>query len=135
MISIQKESFWPIYKELDDTFNLVWDRSYEKLVNFSQTNDIPRQKIKKAKASKKKTKTRNVKVNLAILGGGDIVFPIITSGIVMGVLGLKAALVTTLGATVALTLLFIYSTKGKFYPAMPFITAGLFAGMAIGYLL
>ena len=94
-----------------------------------------RQKIKKAKASKKKTKTRNVKVNLAILGGGDIVFPIITSGIVMGVLGLKAALVTTLGATVALTLLFIYSTKGKFYPAMPFITAGLFAGMAIGYLL
>ena len=41
MISIHKESFWPIYKELDDTFNLVWDRSYEKLVNFSQTNDIP----------------------------------------------------------------------------------------------
>ena len=41
MISIHKESFWPIYKELDDTFNLVWDWSYAKLVNFSQTNDIP----------------------------------------------------------------------------------------------
>ena len=41
MISIHKESFWTIYKDLDDTFNLVWDRSYEKLVNFSQTSNIP----------------------------------------------------------------------------------------------
>ena len=38
------------------------------------------------------------------------------------------------GAVLGLGLLFIYSEKKKFYPAMPFITAGIFLGMLISYL-
>ncbi len=104
-----------------------------------------RMKLKKLKKSKLKNK--KIKVNLAILGGGDVVFPIITSGVVFltdkislpfGLLpsfmftgGLIPALFVIAGATLGLTLLFLFSEKKKFYPAMPFITAGIFLGLII----
>ncbi len=91
---------------------------------------IALQKAKSAKMKKKK-----IPMHIAILGGGDIVFPIITSGIVLQAWGLIPALLVTLGATLGLTFLFYISKKGKFYPAMPFITVGIFIGLALGYLI
>lgn len=41
MLVIKKESFLKEYKKLDKEFNLRWDKSFEKLVNFSQTSDLP----------------------------------------------------------------------------------------------
>jgi presenilin-like A22 family membrane protease len=87
-------------------------------------------KIKKGKA-----KNQKIKVNIALLGGGDIIFPMILSGIVMQTWGLIPALIVTLGATLALAYLFCISEKGKFYPAMPFITSGCLIGLAISSLL
>ena len=110
-------------------------------------NKKQRALVREAKISKSKTSSKNVKnmkVNLAILGGGDIVFPIITAGVVMralwatplfGIPGLLSALIVIIGATIALSLLFLYSQKGKFYPAMPFITAGLLIGIGLAYLI
>ncbi len=86
------------------------------------------------RGSRDKMKGR-IKVNLAILGGGDVIFPLIAAGVVMIKYGLLPALIVTLGATIALFVLFMFSEKGKFYPAMPFITAGVLAGMAVGWLL
>ncbi|MGV8171748.1 MAG: presenilin family intramembrane aspartyl protease [Candidatus Woesearchaeota archaeon] len=90
----------------------------------------------------------------AILGGGDIAFPLIFIGSVMDGLLLKmhianpAIAIESLKAAaflqssiiiftsaVALTLLFIFAKKGKFYPAMPFLTAGCLVGWAITLLL
>lgn len=88
--------------------------------------------ISKTKLSKLKNK--KVKVSVAILGGGDIVFPSILAGIVMFKLGLPQALLIVLGATLALAALFYLSEKGKFYPAMPFITLGCFIALAVAYL-
>lgn len=88
-----------------------------------------------AKAKAAGTKGKKVPVHIAILGGGDIVFPIITAGLVLQAWGLIPALLVTLGATLALTFLFYISEKGKFYPAMPFITVGIFIGLAAGYFL
>jgi len=98
-----------------------------------------KQKIKKLKEQEKlaKTKTgqpKTMKVSVAILGGGDVVFPIITAGVIMRTLGLFPALIVSICATLALATLFYYSKKGKFYPAMPFITAGLFVGIILAYL-
>jgi presenilin-like A22 family membrane protease len=91
--------------------------------------------LQRAKASKKKSKRpKKVNVNVAILGGGDVVFPILLSGVVLRYMGLVPALFVALFATVALSVLFYYSEKGKFYPAMPFISAGCFVGLAAGYL-
>lgn len=88
----------------------------------------------KAKLDKsKKGKKQKIKVNVAILGGGDVVFPIIFAGIVMQTMGIYSALLISLGATLALGLLFYYSEKGKFYPAMPFISAGCFVALILAH--
>jgi presenilin-like A22 family membrane protease len=83
-----------------------------------------------------KFKQAKVKVNLAILGGGDVVFPIITAGVFYKITGsLAASLIITAFATIALFVLFIMARKGKFYPAMPFLTIGLYLGMIVDWIL
>ena len=66
----------------------------------------------------------------AIVGGGDIGFPILFAGAAMAVFGFKA-FVIPIFSTAALAVLFAISKKGRFYPAMPFIAVGCFAGYAI----
>ncbi|MEK6913359.1 MAG: presenilin family intramembrane aspartyl protease [Nanoarchaeota archaeon] len=100
------------------------------------------------KMRKSKLKRKKIRSNIAILGGGDVIFPLITAGVVMKtgsiVLpfglpafngGLLPALFIIAGATIGLGLLFIFSEKKKFYPAMPFISAGIFAGIILSYLI
>jgi presenilin-like A22 family membrane protease len=91
-------------------------------------------KLKKLK-DKSKAKLKKIKVNVAILGGGDVIFPIITAGVVLNQFGFLSALIIALGATLALAALFYYSEKGRFYPAMPFISAGCFIALGVVYLL
>jgi presenilin-like A22 family membrane protease len=93
-----------------------------------------KEKINKAKRRKKQKEVK-VSVPIAILGGGDVVFPIILAGVVFQSLGLFSALLISVFATVALGLLFYASEKGKFYPAMPFISAGCFVGLGLAYLI
>jgi presenilin-like A22 family membrane protease len=45
------------------------------------------------------------------------------------------AIASLIGATAGLTLLILNSEKGKFYPAMPFITLGAFTGLLVSWLL
>jgi presenilin-like A22 family membrane protease len=95
-------------------------------------NNKEKNLIKKAKTDKK-LKNKKVKVNVAILGGGDVVFPIILAGIVLNSMGIIQALLISVGATIALAWLFAISKKGKFYPAMPFISIGCFIALGIAY--
>lgn len=92
-----------------------------------------REKLKKLKKSE--LRKRKIKVNLAILGGGDVVFPIIASGVMLKTLGFVPAVFVIIGAALGLCYLMFFGEKKKFYPAMPYITAGIFLGMAAGYLL
>ncbi len=92
-----------------------------------------KEKIRNMKKSELKTK--KIKVNLAILGGGDVIFPIITAGVALKTLGLGAALLVIAGATLGLAYLFFSAEKKKFYPAMPFITIGIFLGLIAAYIL
>lgn len=94
-----------------------------------------REKYKNKRVSDKTLRGKKIKVNLAILGGGDVVFPLIASGVILKVSGLIPALIVTLFAVLALLLLFIFSKKGKSYPAMPFLTAGVFIGMLVSLLI
>lgn len=90
-----------------------------------------RQQIANLKKSKSKKKGKSIRVSLAILGGGDVVFPIITAGVFLKFAGIVPALFVVLGATLGLFSLFLISEKKKFYPAMPFITAGIFIALLI----
>ena len=97
---------------------------------------IPYQRVPKPKKGQKAVRK---KIKIAVLGGGDIGFPLIFTGIVMtdliirhGILaGFLMSLIITACATAALLLLFIKAKKDKFYPAMPFLSAGCFAGYLI----
>jgi presenilin-like A22 family membrane protease len=96
-----------------------------------------RLKLKKMRAMQKNKKGKKIKVpvHLAILGGGDVVFPLILAGVVLAAFGPLAAIIIAIGAALGLASLFYFSQKGKFYPAMPFITIGAFIALGIVYLI
>ncbi len=74
-------------------------------------------------------------VRTAILGGGDIGFPLIFAGVVMKTLGPQQAAIVALFAAVALLALLFFGQKKRFYPAMPFLSAGCLIGYALVFLL
>jgi presenilin-like A22 family membrane protease len=95
-------------------------------------------KIKQKYKNKKmpnKIKNKKFKINMAILGGGDVVFPIITAGVYLRSYGLTAAIFIILGAFAGLLSIFLTSKKDKAYPAMPYITTGILAGLLLWKLL
>ena len=97
---------------------------------------IPYKKLPKPKKGEKVVVK---KVRTAVLGGGDVGFPLIFSGVVMKDLMLKVpvfegfllAAIVSLCATIALFILLWKAKKDKFYPAMPFISLGCLAGYLV----
>ena len=85
--------------------------------------------------SPKRTKEGRV----AVLGGGDIGFPLLFAGVVMKNLllanqftsGFLKSLIVPVFATLALLYLLVKGEKDRFYPAMPYISAGCFVGYLI----
>jgi presenilin-like A22 family membrane protease len=82
---------------------------------------------------KKGTKT-------GVLGGGDVVFPMLFAGAVLIHLLAKGynmipaialCLIISIFAAIALALLFYFGKKDRFYPAMPFISAGCLLGYGV----
>jgi len=78
---------------------------------------------------------RKKEVKVAVLGGGDIGFPLIFAGTVLKTSGFLPALIIVLFSTIALFGLLWLSKKDRFYPAMPFITAGCVVGYLVSLLL
>ncbi len=83
----------------------------------------------------KKNKSKAVKVRTAVLGGGDIGFPLIFAGVVLKELGLWFSLIIPFFSLAGLAFLLWYGDEKKFYPAMPFIGAGCFLGLGIIFLI
>lgn len=87
----------------------------------------------------KANKNVKVKVRTAILGGGDIGFPLLFSGVLFKELLLNNSVLMSFAkvavvpvcTTIALGWLLYKADKDKFYPAMPFISAGCFAGFFV----
>lgn len=71
----------------------------------------------------------------AILGGGDIGFTLLFSGVMLQQYGWWAAIISSLFAGFSLLVLLLISKRNKFYPAMPFLAAGCFIALGIVYLL
>ena len=94
-----------------------------------------RQKYKNKNIPGAIIKKNKIKVNLAILGGGDIVFPIISAGVILKAWGLVPALIVVLFSFLALLYLFVFAKKKKFYPAMLYLSMGIFLGILVGWLI
>ncbi|MEK6904603.1 MAG: presenilin family intramembrane aspartyl protease, partial [Nanoarchaeota archaeon] len=66
----------------------------------------------------------------AILGGGDIGFPLLFNAVLLKNFGLLS-LIGVLFSAAALFILLCMSKKNRFYPAMPFISAGCFLALLV----
>lgn len=77
---------------------------------------------------------KGLKIQVAILGGGDLIFPLLCAGTVFFTSGLIPALGVILGSTLALAYLLLASQKGKFYPALPYLTVGCILGYLVSLL-
>ncbi len=103
-----------------------------------------KQAPKKAKSRKTKGKMVTRTVKNAVLGGGDIAFPLLFSATVMEFLLKTAGMakpfalgltgIITFTTASALFLLLYLAQEDKFYPAMPFVSAGCFLGLGIIWL-
>lgn len=91
-----------------------------------ETNIKQKQKLK----LKQKAKGR-----VAMLGGGDIAFPIIFAGVILKEFGLWQSLIIPFFTLAGLITLLLIGKEKKFYPAMPFISAGCLIGLATIYLI
>lgn len=130
---------------LYDMFSVWQSKHMIKLAEFQTEQKlfagilIPYELPKKPKKTSKKTKKVNMMVKSAILGGGDIGFPLIFTGVVFKslilVYSLPIAFLQSLiiSATTALALLwlFVKAESDKYYPAMPFVSIGCLAGYGI----
>ncbi len=87
------------------------------------------------KVSKKSETGGSEGMNSAILGGGDIGFPLLFAGVLMKSVGFTKVLIVPVVVSFALFLLLYFAKKDRFYPAMPFITAGCFTGYGLMLLL
>ena len=92
--------------------------------------------VHKGKQTKSKKTKKGKKA--AILGGGDIAFPLLFIGVIFESLltkGLLHAFLLTLiplaTATLALAYIFFKGESNKYYPAMPFLTGGCVFGYLI----
>lgn len=72
--------------------------------------------------------------SVAMLGGGDIGFPLIFAGVVLKQVGVLQSLFVVLFSTLAISFLFFVARKKKFYPAIPYLTVGCLLGYFVGLL-
>ena len=78
----------------------------------------------------KKTEKKKLETKSAVLGGGDIAFPLLFTGTLFAQLG-AIAFIIPVTTTIALALLLLKGKKDTFYPAMPFLTIGCLIGYGI----
>lgn len=98
---------------------------------------VPRKMLEKAKAEAKKKGRKTIKIHTyqtAILGGGDMAFALLFTGVAMRYVGFWHAMIIPLFTTAALGYILFKGKKDKFYPAMPFISAGCIVGLAAAYM-
>lgn len=124
---------------------LLYDQKSKKIISKLKTDkkldgkQILKENTKTNSVSKqinKNTPNNKSDVKQAILGGGDIAFPLIFAGTILKASGsLYLAWIVVAFSTIALSLLFLFSKPGKFYPAMPYISSGCFAGYFVVYLI
>ncbi|MBS3122335.1 hypothetical protein J4434_05640 [Candidatus Woesearchaeota archaeon] len=92
--------------------------------------------LKSIQTEEKELLSESTEPRNAILGGGDIAFPLLFSGAIMKYTGtFTGPIIISVCAAIALFLIYRFGKKDKYYPAMPFITLGCLIGAGIVWLL
>jgi len=109
------------------------------MIPYSRGKDSIKRGIVQKTSMKGKKRLRNKgesRKSFAVLGGGDIGFTLIFAGVVMKALmlqepvlaGFLKALIIPVFCSIALLILLLKGQQNKFYPAMPVLSLGCFAG-------
>lgn len=86
--------------------------------------------------NKVKSRTKEEKESkFGVLGGGDIIIPMIVSIALIKKFTILSGVFAVLFSALSLSVLLLKSKKGKFYPAIPPLAFGLFSGFSVWYLL
>lgn len=81
-------------------------------------------------------KKSGIKIHLAVLGGGDMAFPIMAIGVFFKTFqSIPGTLIVIFFTALALSYILFFGDKKKPYPAMPYLTVGILLGMAVAGLL
>jgi presenilin-like A22 family membrane protease len=100
----------------------------------------PNHTASKSELKSEHSNHKKSEAKIGVLGGGDVIFPLLFSGAVFTHLlasgrsqlsSLAFSSIISLGAAIALTLLFMYGKKDRYYPAMPYITTGCIVGYIV----
>ena len=146
MLNLLTISLLLIVISLYDAF-AVWKSGHMiKMAKFTaNSNHFPglslNHKPLKSKKSDIKSKVSGQNKKTGVLGGGDVVFPLLFSGtLYVSLLEISSipfflALIPSIFSTLALGYLLFFAKENKFYPAMPYISTGLFLGYIIVLLL
>ncbi len=84
---------------------------------------------------RKENRKKRTVIRTAILGGGDVGFPLLFAGVMLKEYSIMNSLIVVVFSSLSLFLLLYFAKKNKFYPAMPFLSAGCFIGYLVGLLL
>ncbi len=96
----------------------------------------PKEDKKTEKADIKREAEKDAeKVKLGVLGGGDIIAPMIFSISLLNLFGILSSLLTSIGALGVLYTLFIVMHEDSFYPAIPFVGAGAIIGFLLSLII
>jgi len=113
----------------------VWkSRHMVKLAKFQTSSrafaglSIPYKMPKKEDKGKPGKVEKIERIRTAILGGGDIAFPLVFAGVVMKNAGFLTSLIIPIFVSTTLLILLVKSKEDRFYPAMPFLSLGCLAG-------
>lgn len=71
------------------------------------------------------------KNEFAILGGGDIAFPMLFNAVIVKMYGWQAGMISILPIALSLLFLFVISKKGTYYPAIPYLFAGCLISLGV----
>jgi presenilin-like A22 family membrane protease len=109
------------------------------LVPYKKESKEKTKIVSSKKKSSKKGKVTYKGVKTAILGGGDVAFPLLFAGSILKSLVLTntfaiafaKTLIVPITTAFALFLLFVNGREDRFYPALPFLTVGCLIGYGI----
>ncbi|MCJ7450707.1 MAG: presenilin family intramembrane aspartyl protease [Candidatus Nanohaloarchaeota archaeon QJJ-9] len=89
---------------------------------------------KQVKTAKLNREGKGEKVQIGVLGGGDIIIPMTVAVAATYSLGILSGLMTSLGSAFGLAVLLQKGEKDKFYPAIPTIFGGAMLGLGLSLL-
>jgi len=148
MLNLTFASLFLIFLSIYDLIQVFYTKQMISLVKHGMSTDTflgfqyPKSNTGESISDKELETSQDVKRETeketktpGILGGGDVIIPLLFAVTVFKSYGWIASLLSVSFAALGLFILFYKSQEGKFYPAIPAVASGSFLGLCLWLLL